>query len=145
MDVPAPDWEALGGLLSGHMADMQHRDKVDLHGNAFYGEAIRRLILDYRTGLITKAEADRAREQEHATLAFNAKVGLERADAAQRQAADMWVKSEQRKRYEAAQMLRHTPGPAGKYRREGWDAAAELLWPAHIPAPEKVGKPEVLP
>jgi hypothetical protein len=139
-----PDWPALGQRLSEHMATMMHSEKSELFGGAFYGEALRRLVAaEYLNGLTTVARAEKQRAQEHATLRFNATHGQERAHEAESRYQRLVQITQWRRRYEAAQLLRQVAThQMSKYRREGWEQAIEWLWPAALPAPPELVRPD---
>jgi hypothetical protein len=140
-----PDYAQLAGLFSSAVGQIMHHDHPEWTHLQVQAEAMRRAVEDYRSGLVTKADATKAADDAARTWRFNAGQFLQRAETAEQKLHDLGRRSERDVRHRAAEVLRsvatHT---MTKYRREGWEHAIEHLWPSRVPAEQAAEDAAVL-
>jgi hypothetical protein len=117
------DFDAIAGRLSSAMADMLHREHSELHGDAFYAEALRR-ALRYGSGLMPEAEA-------RSTIESHTAVDRANRETAERRLAELLAEqATTRAKFAAeladdlARLAGNENAVTGKYRREGVAQAA---------------------
>lgn len=123
----APDWLALAARFNDVTARMIHDEHVDIHGNAFYAEALKRVFDTPASGLTSIAEARRTIDA-HTSVD---RIHREKAEieAARLRAETNTVRA--RMCQEIADALEQAAGnenlEKSRYRREGICIAARLV------------------